>query len=104
MATRYTFVSAPGIPATEREHLEKHWLEARSDKNYSVVTNYPVYVVEVEVNPYENLVVNLGSDDEGISVDEIKSFRAKLDEMKASADPRPFAVVNYNISAYAVRA
>jgi hypothetical protein len=35
-----TLVTAPGIPASERTFLEKHWREAELDPNHVVALNY----------------------------------------------------------------
>lgn len=52
-----TVVSAPGIPISERKHLETHFREAFLDSDYVVVLNYECNVTRVWVPVGETVLV-----------------------------------------------
>lgn len=88
-----TLVVAPGIPASERTFLEKHWKQAELDPEYSVVLNYECRVDLIETRPGSKLLVIAN----GIPTSEVRRLVKKVDKArKAKKQLDRLIVVNYN--------
>ncbi len=86
------FVIAPGIPTAERFALEDHVKEAFRDPSYTVVVNYDVENVEIELGKNDFLFVQAP----GVPCIEVKDLRKRIDKALRKKKVHPI-VANYEL-------
>lgn len=89
-----TFLIAPNVPPSELKAIENHWAECRRDPNYTLVTNYDLYLKEFVVNPYQNIFISAPN----VPPKEVNRLRKKVDGMRNGRAKYPFTALNYDIN------
>jgi hypothetical protein len=90
MTDRIYFVSAPGIPQSEREALEGHVRESILDPQYNIVTNYKFTVKSIPRPDLDKYNFSLA----GVGEAFLREFLGLLEEVRQG---RGIVVFPFNV-------